>query len=228
MTATGVVGFDTATPNLAVAASLDGEVAFESSVAPAGGRPRHAALLLPEIERAAESIGGWERVGQLAVGIGPGTFTGLRIGVATARALALGHSLPLAAVGSLQALAVGIGGERPALAVFDARRGEVFAQLCNAGGAAIWAPLVLAPEALAERLSAEPAGVVAAGDGSIRFRDELEAAGADVLGDDAPQHRLSAAIVCELGAGAAVAGPECLEPLYLRRPDAELWRERDR
>jgi hypothetical protein len=68
---------------------------------------------------------------------------------------------------------------------------------------------------------------LAAGDGSVRFRTEFEAAGVEVLPDTDPAHRISARQVCLLGAGAQTVRPEAVEPMYLRRPDAELWRERD-
>ena len=102
------------------------------------GRPRHSELLLAEVEAAAEALGGWDEVERIAVGVGPGSFTGLRIGIATARALAQARSLPLAGVGSLDALAAGIarspaGPGRHALAVLDARRGQAFAALRGPG-----------------------------------------------------------------------------------------------
>src|SRR3954454_24894615 len=118
-----VIGFDTATEDTAVAATAGDDVLFEAAAAPeSDGRPLHAATLLPQIDRAVEAAGGWERVGRLAVGIGPGSFTGLRIGIATARALAQSLELPLVPVGTLEALGQGIlvrSGGRPALAVID-------------------------------------------------------------------------------------------------------------
>lgn len=209
----------------------DGEVLHESQLGPVpGGRPRHATGLLDEVEKAAAAAGGWEAVGQVAVGLGPGSFTGLRIGIATARALGLSLGLPVAGACTLDALGRGIGeggGGRPALAVLDARRGEVFAALYSPGGERLWGPLALPPADLAERAAALPDPPLAAGSGAVRFRDELVGCGVEVPDDADPVHRVAARHVCAVvaAAGDAAGGPPA--PIYLRPPDAERWRERD-
>jgi tRNA threonylcarbamoyladenosine biosynthesis protein TsaB len=236
-----VAGLDTATQEAAVAVMRDGEVLAESRVGvPPGERPRHAAALLAELERVVGESGGWDQVERIAVGVGPGSYTGLRIGIATARALAQALDKPLAPVGTLAALANGIaarpGSEgRLLLPVIDARRSQVFASLADGDGQPIWEPIVAAPEELGERLRSglqtELAGAeppLAAGDGAVRFRSELEATGLRVLPDGDPAHRLSARSICVLGASAAPARPENVKPIYLRAPDAERWLERDR
>ncbi len=225
-----LVGFDTATDDVAVAATRDGEVLDERRIAaPPGQRPRHATALLAEVESVAESVGGWERVQAIAVGIGPGSFTGLRIGLATARALAQALDKAIVPVGTLTALARGIegSGEQPRLAVLDARRGQAFAALYGPGGEEIWPPLVATPDEVVDRVKALDRTALAAGSGTIRFRGELEAAGADVLPDSDPAHRISARHVCLLAESGSPALPESIEPIYLRPPDAELWLERD-
>src|SRR5205823_2510395 len=132
-----ILAFDTATRATAVA--LD-EVELRDDP-PAGTRPHHTTRLMPLIvevlERAATE---WAEIDRIAVGIGPGTFTGLRIGVATARSLSRARRIPLVGVSTLESLALNASGADPAtarandahdaeavLAVLDARRGEVFA-----------------------------------------------------------------------------------------------------
>lgn len=228
-----VVGFDTSTPILTVAAARAEEPLFERESRPArGARPDHARELLATIEDAAASVGGWEAVERLAVGIGPGSYTGLRIGIATARGLGQALGKPLVPVVSLAALARGaISADRAdasRLAVLDARRGQVFAALYAPSGEVAWRPFVATPEELGERLGALPDAPLAAGDGSVRFRQVLEAAGAEVLADDDRAHHLSARDVCVLGERGPASKPADIEPIYLRPPDAELWREEQR
>jgi tRNA threonylcarbamoyladenosine biosynthesis protein TsaB len=225
-----VLGVDTATDHAVVGATADGEVVREVSIGPGlDGRPRHSQVLLPEIERSVDATGGWSRIERIAVGIGPGSFTGLRIGIATTRALAQAQGLPIAPVGSLAALARGISeaGEVLALPVFDARRGEAFAALFRDGDE-LWPALVAPPEELAARVRELDRGPLAAGDGALRFAQELEAAGATVAPPEDPIHRVAARHVCAVGEAAVEAHTDQIQPLYLRPPDAKRWRERDR
>lgn len=211
----------------------DGEVLYESLHGLSGdGSPGHTTRLLEEVERAAEAAGGWDAVGGIAVGLGPGSFTGLRVGVASARALGASTDLPLTGVCTLDALAHGLaaagGGERGCLAVLDARRGEAFAAHYAPSGERRWGPWVGTPAELGERLLELPEPPLAAGSGAVRFRDELEDRGAEVPDDGDAVHRVAARDVCALAAAGDTAGAgEGLSPIYLRPPDAERWRERD-
>ena len=217
-----VVAFDTASPStVAGVLRADGRVVEARDDPPAGSRGDHAARLQALVEQALGQAGvDWGAVDRLAVGVGPGGFTGLRIGVATARALAQGHGLPLVPVGSLAALALGTDVGGPVAAVLDARRGEVFAGVWE-DGSELLAPAALAPRALAERLARLGATVRAVGDGAVRFRAVLEAAGVVIPADDSSVHRISAAPLCRLGAEGEPAERDRLLPDYRREPDAK-------
>ncbi len=226
------LAFDTATQDTAAAICDGGEAVAERALGPApGGRPSHGPALLRMVCELVDESGGWERVGTIAVGVGPGSFTGIRIGVATARALAQARGLPVAAIPSTAALAAGIGSDRgpgrTRLGVVDARRGEVFAAALRSGAPVAEPPEVLAPEDVG-RLFQTSERPLAAGDGAVRFRDEFEAAGAEVPDDGEPVHRISARFLAALVPVFGTVGYEEVKPLYLRRPDAERWHERNR
>jgi tRNA threonylcarbamoyladenosine biosynthesis protein TsaB len=195
------------------------------------GGPQHTTALLAEIERAAGAAGGWDAVERIAVGIGPGSFTGLRVGIATARALGLSRGLPLSGVGTLDALGRGLGEaaeERSCLVVLDARRGEVAAALYAADGKRLWGPSLSSPEELAERIASLPEAALCGGSGAVRFRQQLKSRNVEIPDDADPVHRVAARHICAL----AAAMPDkdesgSLAPNYLRPPDAERWRERD-
>jgi tRNA threonylcarbamoyladenosine biosynthesis protein TsaB len=226
-----VLGVDSATADAVVGVTDGGEVVRDARIDPGpDGRPRHSHVLLPEIERSVEEAGGWDRIERIAVGIGPGSFTGLRIGIATARALAQAREIPIAPVGSLAAMARGISetdGGALALPVIDARRGEAFAALFDSD-TELWPPFVAPPDLLADRVRELDQTPLAAGDGALGFAAELEAAGATVAPPEDPIHRVAARHVCAVGEAAIEASPDQIQPLYLRPPDAKKWLERDR
>jgi tRNA threonylcarbamoyladenosine biosynthesis protein TsaB len=284
-----LLGIDTSTAaSAACVLRGDGEV-FEVAPEPAAlsARPAHASELMPAVADVMERAGlDYADLEAIAVGVGPGTFTGLRIGIATARALATANGLPLRPVSSLAALAAGIEAEvtgaeaatageavaaaaveagaaataaaagddaRSLLPVIDAKRGEVFAAEYTLGGIRRWGPLVLRPEELAKRVAggagelaaggpaeraagglaervaeaaADPADAasqptLAAGDGSVRFRGVLEAAGISVMPDESRAHVVRALHVCRLAAVVPGVAPQAVLPDYLRAPDAK-------
>lgn len=227
---TAILGIDTSTAATAAAVwSPEGACAEARDDPAPGARPAHAVRLLALVEAALADAGvGWEALERIAVGVGPGGFTGLRHGIATARALAQARDLPLVGVSSLAALATAAQAEPagelceasgPVLAVIDARRGEVFAAAW-AGPQPLLGPLAIAPDALTGRLRGPLAAPLAVGDGAVRFRDQLEQAGATVPPDGSPAHRVSALQVCRLGAAGEPVARDALVPDYRREPDA--------
>jgi tRNA threonylcarbamoyladenosine biosynthesis protein TsaB len=225
-----VLGFDTATEDTAVCVTRGGLPLHEALIGvSAAGRPRHTEVLLGEVEAAAASVGGWPAIGLIGVGLGPGSFTGVRIAVATARAVGASMDVPVRGVCTLDALGAALSERRsaagPLLAVLDARRGEVFSALYEPGGARTREPVVGSPEELADEAAELGETVLAAGSGALRFRPELARRGVEVPDDADSVHRVSARHICGLAARqAGEAGP--LAPIYLRPPDAVRWRER--
>jgi tRNA threonylcarbamoyladenosine biosynthesis protein TsaB len=185
------------------------------------------------VDAAVGAAGGWERIETIAVGRGPGSFTGLRIAISTARALSQARRLPVAGVDTTAALAAGLAdderpGRRPRIGVVDARRGEVFAAVDR--GAGPGEPVVAGPGEVVAALGGDLEGAIAAGEGAVRFRSEIEAEGLVIPADDDPAHRLSARQVCRLAAKMGPGSahfPAGVTPKYMRRPDAERWLERN-
>ena len=210
-----ILGIDTSTAATA-AAVLGPELQAEARDDPGPGeRPRHATRLLALVEDVLAQAGGWDAIERIAVGVGPGGFTGLRHGISTARALAQARGIPVNGASSLEALARGAGASGLVFAVIDARRGEVFAAAYR-DGSLVLEPAAIAPEALAERLQE---GALAVGDGAVRFREQLERAGAAVPEDRSPSHRVSALQICRIGSEGG-ASDDLPLPDYRREPDA--------
>lgn len=235
-----VLGIDTATSATAVALAGAGAPLEMRDDPPPGAHPGHATRLLPMAAELLSGAGiGWGEIERLGAGTGPGTFTGLRVGIATAQGLAASLGVPAVGVPSARALADGAlaalrgAGIAPApgaplLAVIDARRGEVFAAAYadDGGGLRELAPArALAPADLAQMLVGLPgsgAGAVAVGDGAERYAQELRDAGL-IVPELPAAHPIRALAVCELAASAQLPPEsEVLLPSYGRRPDAEL------
>lgn len=197
-----ILAFDTATDVATSALVRDGEVMGERSSRPVRVLEDAQALI-------AEAGLEPDAVDAIAVGTGPGSYTGLRIGLVTARALSLSLGAPVAGVSTLAALAAG---SSDALPVIDGRRGEVFT--LEEG-----VPVVHKPEDMVvER------GRTYVGDGAVLYRAELEARGAEIPADSDQRHipwaRHTAALAKDFGPA------DDAEPIYLRVPDAEKALER--
>jgi tRNA threonylcarbamoyladenosine biosynthesis protein TsaB len=233
-----MIGFDTSLATTsACVLRTDGE-AFQShspGVDRLLGPARHSQELLPELERLLEESGtAWDEVQSIAVGVGPGTFTGLRIGVATARALGQALGIDLRPVSSLEALASAaaddLGNDSPVLSLIDARRGQVFVALyrpTRSNGARLepmWQPEVVDPESLVTRIRQLDLSPVCVGDWAIKSRSGIEDAGGDVPPSESGLHAVSALHLCRLAMSGEAVSPADVYPVYLRLPDAEINR----
>jgi len=190
--------------------------------------PAHSQLLLPFVhEILAEAGAGWADVDTVAVGLGPGAFTGLRIGIATARALAQADGrAALAGVPTLAALALALA-EAPEAAgrrlvpLIDGRRREVFAAVFESAGGGVRQVedvAVVPADGLAEWLAAR-GDVVTGGDGAVLYRELLPASAVTAAGVVAPTAAMvGRAVAC--GVPGLVRGPDAVLPLYGRAPDA--------
>ncbi len=225
----GLLAVETATRTLSVALLRGGTLVAEITTC---DERLHSERLLPALERLL-ALAGMElgEVSGYAVSIGPGSFTGLRIGLATVKGLALGAATPVAAVPTLAALSCAAqGAPGPVAALLDARRGEVYAGAWAAPGAfesPRLAESVYTPEALAARL---PEGcTLVAGEGAAGAAEAVCAVRRDVVGCVPPVLAgARAAWVGRLGARLLAAGAgvdaAALVPRYLRRAEAEARR----
>ena len=175
--------------------------------------------LLPAVHDAIDLAG--EDLGSVKLvlaGVGPGTFTGIRIAAATARALSAGTGVALSKNSTLAALAApALSCSESVLAVLDARRGQVFARRYSEAG-----PTTSIYCVRPEELSVRGAPLLV-GDGAIRYREGLSDLG-QIPPDGSPLHRVTAAGHV-ISADLAVVGPEDLVPIYVREPDAEVRRD---
>jgi tRNA threonylcarbamoyl adenosine modification protein YeaZ len=196
-----LLSLDTATDTATACLWRDGEVLAESATA---GRSTAAQHLLDDVDHLMRTAGVEpSQLDAIVAGTGPGTFTGLRIGLASARALGFALSVPVYGVGTLDALLCGDGVD---VACIDARRGEVF---CKGTGIDLCA---IAPARLAELITP---GASLAGDGAVRYRDLLEPE-AVTAPDASPLHTPWARHHASLADHWAAP-----EPLYVRAPDAD-------
>ena len=222
-----ILSLDTTTRSGSCALMRDGRVLREEagdvSREQAGRLPGDLAVLLA---RESVELGDLDL---LAVATGPGSFTGLRVGIATMQGLAMALGTPLIGVSALDALALigrrwqGETDDGRVATWIDAWRGEVFAAVYEEGRA-VEAPTVAAPETLLTRLAGRP--VLFTGDGVLAYQEVIRRrCGANARFTD-PMLPALAGTVATLASAAFVAGerppPHAIQPIYVRRPDIEL------
>lgn len=228
------LAIDTATAGCAVCVIRgDGEL-FERLPSPDRlfTQPAHTRELLPAIEQVLGEAGaGFADIESVAVGVGPGAFTGLRIGVATARAIASARGLDLTPVSSLAALARGVldsgsndDSPRSIVAVIDARRKEYFCGAYSSDGKSIAADRVTDDAGVMElvRTIAAKTPVLAVGDGALKLSDLLVQAGADVPPATDLRHVVAASAIARLASALPAVAINEVVPNYIREPDAKV------
>jgi tRNA threonylcarbamoyladenosine biosynthesis protein TsaB len=211
-----VLAVDTATPRASLALVRSGEVLGEIRLS---SEASHSSQVLPAVEFLLDSLGVVPRaVEGYAVSLGPGSFTGLRIGISTVQGMALASNRPCLGVSTLDLLAVRIRGAAKSLvAVMNAYRAEVFGCLYDARARPLGPPSVETPERLLDRV---PAAAAFFGDGAALYRTQIESA---CKGAVFPERSLFLAgtlarlAEVRLEGGEGVA-PEQLRPLYVREP----------
>jgi tRNA threonylcarbamoyladenosine biosynthesis protein TsaB len=195
---------------------------------------QHAEVLAPAIETISRMAGiGTQQISRVAVDIGPGLFTGLRVGVATAKALAAGLDVPIVGCSSLELLAYPHRRQAKTFAsVIDAKRGEIFWALFRPGGEGdegvipISDATVSGPAALVEALRETAGEVLATGDGARRYADSLALLPGVELASPADDHP-GAVVLLEVAATRPSVPLEEITPLYLRGADVRIgWPQR--
>ena len=212
-----ILALDASTPVTTVALARENGREILAEVSTTGRGASEA--LLPAIHDALDLAG--ENLGSVDLvlaGVGPGTFTGIRIAAATARALSAGTGIALSKNSTLAALAApALSCSGDVLAVLDARRAQVFARRFSEAGPATGIYCVRP-----EELSVE-GGPLLVGDGAVRYRVPLSKLGR-IPPDRSPLHKVTATGHV-ISADLAVVGPEDLVPVYVREPDAEVRRD---
>jgi tRNA threonylcarbamoyladenosine biosynthesis protein TsaB len=228
-----ILGITTSTAQ--VGCAIGGHEGILGSVHFARGR-RHAETLTPAIEYLCrQSRIDLADIGAIAVDVGPGMFTGLRVGVAAAKAISHARRLPMLGVSSLDLLAFPLRHSRRLLVcAIDAGRGELFHasyRQVPGGVQRLDGPEVASPDDLASDLQATNDEVLLIGDGALRYRDAFEGNTRVELADQGEAYPQAGSLV-QLAHPRALreefVAPGEVSPLYLRKPDAEInWQTRD-
>jgi len=221
-----VLALDTTSRTGSAAVVRDGDVLAETTGDPS---KTHGERLPRDLERTLETARlEVQDVDLLAVCTGPGSFTGLRVGIAAVQGLAVALSRPVVPVSAFEALVrAGVQGDSLVAPWIDAQRGEVFAAVYDSAGSVLLGPSSLPPAAtLALALDAaagRPLRFIGAG--AVRYREIIRRAGGNQAILDVPALATIVARIAAADPGRGVL-PHALVPVYVRRPDAELARER--
>ncbi|SDG23622.1 tRNA threonylcarbamoyladenosine biosynthesis protein TsaB [Limimonas halophila] len=217
-----LLAFDVAGGGCAVAVRRAGELA---AVRDEPMRRGQAERLVPMIEDAMAEAGlAYADLDAVGVTTGPGAFTGVRIGLATARGFALALGIPAIGVTSFAAIAAGVpAAQHPVAVIVDAKLTDIYVQLVGADGQPVTEGAAMPPDALAAHLP--PGPVCLAGDGADQAEPALRNAGREVTRADAPP-RPDPALLAALIAARPMPGPDAPppRPVYLRQPDITLPR----
>jgi tRNA threonylcarbamoyladenosine biosynthesis protein TsaB len=213
-----VLAFDTAGPVVGAALWLDGAVTCRTERIQRGAEARLLPWAIELVEQAGTKLA---QLDGIAVAEGPGAFTGLRVGLATASGLAIALGLPLWACGSLHTRALRAQtASAPVLAMLDARKGRVYAARYGVHGELLQAAEDVEPE---RAIGWCAAPFVATGEGALVFAERVVAAGGEIFADaeDPAVEQLArlGAAALELGLGSA---PAEVRPVYLRGADAKV------
>jgi tRNA threonylcarbamoyladenosine biosynthesis protein TsaB len=228
-----ILSLETSTPRSSVALADHDTVVASASL---GVGQRHGEFLAPAIQFCLAQVDASAGdVTGVAVGVGPGLFTGLRVGLATAQSFAAARSLPVVGLSGLDVLAFQARHVRRLLcATLDARRGELFWAFyrCAPGGVQRVGDLQVGTAGtLAGELQAAGEECLVFGDGGHRYRDELAHTDAEIAGPDTAWP--DAADLAQLAVPRFVREetdrPDQLQPIYLRTADAKIgWQQRGR
>ena len=226
MPAVLILGIESATGS--VGCAIGGHEGVLASVQTTRDR-RHAELLAPQIQAAcANADVALADLGAVAVDVGPGLYTGLRVGVTTAITMAHALRVPMVPVMSLDLIAYRMGhAGRVIAAVIDARRGEVFhaRYRCVPGGVQrLTEPAVGSPDHIVSQLLADQSDALVVGDGAVRYSSMFGGLRGVELADPGFAHPSAEALVLlahALALREEFVRPDEVEPVYLRRPDAE-------
>ncbi len=230
-----LLGIETSTQRSSVALVTEDHVVASASL---GVPRRHTEFLAPAIAFCLEQAGlSADRITGVAVGLGPGLFTGLRVGIATAQAFAAARSLPVVGLCGLDVLAFSARYvRRPICAAIDARRGELFWACYRAvpGGVQRETELTVGSvERLAAELEARGPECLVVGDAALRERERLLQLDLDLQLAGPESAWPDAADLAELAVPRFVREetqrPDELAPIYLRQADARIgWEQRGR